>query len=365
MAPSAVARAPRKLGRRPVLDGMRGIAVLLVIMMHTGLLANGYIGVDVFFGLSGFLITTLLMEEWDGTGSISFRRFYERRARRLLPALFLLVAAFALVYVIFNPFSGWSLGHRVATTLLFVNNWVAGLGHQNDLGVLNPTWSLAQEEQFYLLWPLVLWVLLRLRVRPLALVGFLVVTIVALVQAVPHVQHALPAYSVYYSPLDRGAELFLGCAAAVLWRHQLVPRALEWPLTGLLLLGGLVFILFDVDLPTRWTYLGAALVAVPLMLSLLGARDSLLARVIGCRPLRYIGTISYGLYLCNLLINNLLMHYVPGRSTYFYTPIVLVASILVAGASWKFVESRVLGRRRRVRPPRELIGIRAPQPEHV
>ena len=251
---------------------------------------------------------------------------------------------------IFNPFSGWSLGHRVATTLLFVNNWVAGLGHQNDLGVLNPTWSLAQEEQFYLLWPLVLWVLLRMRVRPLALVGFLVATIVALVQAVPHVQHALPAYSVYYSPLDRAAELFLGSAAAVLWRHRLVPRALEWPLTGLLLLGGFVFILFDVDLPTRWTYMGAALVAVPLMLSLLGARDSLLARLIGCRPLRYIGTISYGLYLCNLLINNLLMHYVPGRSAYFYTRIVLVASILVAGASWHLVESRVLGRRRRVRP---------------
>ena len=328
-----------------MLDGLRGIAVLLVVMMHTGLLANGYVGVDVFFGLSGFLITTLLYEEWEGTGKMSFKRFYERRARRLLPALGLLVAAFALVYVVFNPFEGWPLGRRVATTLLFINNWIAGLGHQNDLGVLNPTWSLAQEEQFYLLWPLVLWVMLRLRMRPAAVIGVLVLAIVALVQAVPHVEHALPAYSDYYSPLDRAAELFLGCAAAVLWRYRLIPRALHWQLTGWLLVGGFAFILFDVDLPTRWTYLGAVLVAVPLMLSLLGS-GGVLARVVASPPLRYLGKISYGLYLCNLLFNNLLMHYVPGRSAWFYTAVVLSASIAAAAASWHLVESRVLRRRR-------------------
>jgi peptidoglycan/LPS O-acetylase OafA/YrhL len=342
MAESAT--RPRSLGRRPVLDGIRGIAILLVMLMHTGLLANGYVGVDIFFGLSGFLITTMLYEEWEQTGTISFRRFYGRRAKRLLPALLLLVCAFSLLYVVFDPFQGWSLGHRVATTLLFVNNWVAGLGHQNDLGVLNPTWSLAQEEQFYLLWPLVLWMMLRLRLRPLVVLGFLALTIFALVQAVPHVEHALPAYSEYYSPLDRGAELLLGCVAAVLWRNRLVPRPLEWRVSAWILFGGFALILFDQRLPTRWTYLGAVIVSVPLILSLLGGHNSLLARVISCRPLRYIGTISYGLYLCNLLINNLLMHYVPGRSPYFYTPIVLASSIVVAGASWRWVESRALGR---------------------
>ncbi len=329
-----------------MLDGLRGLAVLLVVMMHTGLLANGYIGVDVFFGLSGFLITTLLYEEWEGTGKVSFKRFYERRARRLLPALGLLVAAFALVYIVLNPFQGWPLGRRVATTLLFVNNWVAGLGHQNDLGVLNPTWSLAQEEQFYLLWPLVLWAMLRLRMRPMAVIGVLVLAVVALVQAVPHLEQALPAYSDYYSPLDRAAELFIGCAAAVLWRYRLIPRALHWQLTGWLLLGGFAFILFDVDLPTRWTYLGAVLVAVPLMLSLLGSHGAL-ARVIASPPLRYVGKISYGLYLCNLLINNLVMHYVPGRSAWFYTAVVLTASTAAAAASWHLVESRMLRRRGR------------------
>src|SRR5215475_5717026 len=96
-------QAPRRLGYRPVLDGMRGIAVLLVMLMHTGVLDNGYVGVDVFFGLSGFLITSLLYEEWERNGQISFRRFYERRARRLLPALLLVVAIFAVFYLASEP----------------------------------------------------------------------------------------------------------------------------------------------------------------------------------------------------------------------------------------------------------------------
>ena len=98
--------APRRLGYRPVLDGVRGAAVLLVMLMHTGVLANGYVGVDIFFGLSGFLITTLLCEEWERTGQLSFRRFYERRARRLLPALLLVVGIFAAFYLAAAPFSG-------------------------------------------------------------------------------------------------------------------------------------------------------------------------------------------------------------------------------------------------------------------
>src|ERR1700739_5015033 len=78
--------SPRRLGRRPVLDWLRGVAILLVMLMHTSVLPNGYVGVDLFFALSGFLITTLLYEEFDRAGRISFSRFYGRRARRLLPA---------------------------------------------------------------------------------------------------------------------------------------------------------------------------------------------------------------------------------------------------------------------------------------
>jgi peptidoglycan/LPS O-acetylase OafA/YrhL len=343
------ASEPRSLGRQPVLDGMRGIAILLVMLMHAAVLGNGYIGVDVFFGLSGFLITQLLCEEWERTGGISFRDFYERRARRLLPALCLLLGAFALLYVAFHPFTGWPLLDRVLPSLLFVNNWVVGLGHQHGLGALAPTWSLAQEEQFYLVWPIVLWLLLRSRLKPSAMLAVLLVVIVVLLQAVPHVEQAVPSYSPYFSPIDRSAELLIGCAGAVAWRYRFVPRALEWRPTGWLLAAGLVLLLTNHSLPLRWIYLGAVLVAVPLMINLLGAAEGLLARAVACRPLRYVGKISYGLYLCNLLVHNLLVHYLPGHSTLFYAPIVMTISFAVSSASWYLVESRVIaaGRGRR------------------
>jgi peptidoglycan/LPS O-acetylase OafA/YrhL len=343
-----VVDTPRRLGRRPALDGFRGVAVLLVMATHTGLLANGYIGVDIFFALSGFLITTLLWDEWAHTGGISFRRFYERRARRLLPGLLLLVAAFTLVALLLgDPFEdGWSLTKRVTTTLLFANNWVTAFGHQRALGPLAPTWSLAQEEQFYLIWPLGLWALLRLRVRPLFVVGLLVLMVFALLQAVPHVRHALPAYSDYFSPLDRTAELLFGCIAAVMWQSRSVPRPLEWRVTTWALLCGLGFLLINPGIPRRWVFLGAAILATPLILNLLAGRGTLLERLLTTRVLRYTGTISYGLYLCHLFIHHLLTHYIPGRSPSFYAPIAIAVSFVVAGASWHLVESRVLQKRR-------------------
>ena len=150
---------PRRLGHRPVLDGLRGVAVLLVVAVHVGLLDSGDIGVDVFFPLSGFLITALLYEEWERHGALSVRRFYARRARRLLPALTMLVVAFAALARLVHTFSATlPKGTLAASTLLFANNWVATLSpaHGRALGPLSPTWSLAQEGQFYLLWPAVL-----------------------------------------------------------------------------------------------------------------------------------------------------------------------------------------------------------------
>jgi peptidoglycan/LPS O-acetylase OafA/YrhL len=343
--------SPRRLGRRPALDGFRGLAVLLVMATHTGLLANGYIGVDIFFALSGFLITTMLWEEWGRTGEISFRRFYGRRARRLLPGLLLLVSAFALVAILLgDPFEdGWSLTRRVTTTLLFANNWVTALGHQKALGPLAPTWSLAQEEQFYLLWPLALWVLLRLRVKPWFVVGLLVLMVFTLLQAVPHVRHALPAYSDYFSPLDRTAELLFGCIAAVVWQTRWVPRPLEWRVTAWALSVGIAFLLFNPGMPRRWVYLGTALLSAPLILNMLAERGTLLERLLSTRALRYTGTISYGLYLCHLFIHHLLTHYVPGRSPYFYAPLAIGVSFVVAAASWHLVEVRILTSRRRLR----------------
>src|SRR6201996_5931902 len=120
--------SPRRLGRRPVLDGLRGVAILLVMLTHTSVLPNGYVGVDLFFALSGFLITTLLYEEWERHDRISLKRFYERRARRLLPALGVLLVLAIVVDSACYSMTGWSLGKKALLSLLFVNNWVAASG---------------------------------------------------------------------------------------------------------------------------------------------------------------------------------------------------------------------------------------------
>jgi peptidoglycan/LPS O-acetylase OafA/YrhL len=356
--------APRRLGYRPVLDGVRGAAVLLVMLMHTGVLDNGYVGVDIFFGLSGFLITTLLCEEWERTGQLSFRRFYERRARRLLPALLLVVGIFAAFYLAAAPFIGWPLGSRVTTTLLFVNNWVAGFGDSGKLGALAPTWSLAQEEQFYLIWPLMLAVLLYRRLPPAAVLGILLATIAGLLALAPLVEQHVHSYDLYFSPLDRGAELLLGCAGAVAWRNRLLTLPARWRVPpdrvrrrfghrfewgSLLCLGlagafaALLFASHHHRAQTRDIYLAANALAVSLIIALLDAPECLLAKLIGSRPLRHVGRISYCLYLCHLLIHNLLQHYFPGLSLHLCALLTFAVSFAIAGASWRLLEARVLG----------------------
>lgn len=352
--------APRHLGHRPVLDGLRGIAILLVMLMHTQLLPNGYMGVDVFFGLSGFLITTLLVEEWEKHGGISLKRFYGRRARRLLPALAVILVACVIVNATLYTLAGWPLRTKLLTTSLFVNNWMVTLDHAR-LGSLTPTWSLAQEEQFYLLWPLLLLVLLRLRVDARAICALLALMVVALLYAEPHILPGLTSHVSYYSPFDRASELMFGALGAVVWHWRLIPSPLEWagrirrlrPLASALercwrtpvcwaLVFAFVWLMFNQRLLERTIYLGAAAITVPLIINLLSAPEGLLARAISCPPLRFIGRISYSLYLYHLLVRNVLYHYHPDQPVYLSATITFAVSIALATLSWHLLESRVL-----------------------
>jgi peptidoglycan/LPS O-acetylase OafA/YrhL len=352
---------PRRLGHRRVLDGLRALAVMLVIGIHVGVLAAGYIGVDVFLPLSGFLITALLYEEWERTGSISLRRFYQRRVRRLLPALLLLVCAFAIVMIGLKPFSGqWPLGTLVATTLLLVNNWVTTLApsHGSALGALSPTWSLAQEAQFYLLWPPVLWALIRLRVCPRRMMATLAVAIVAMLAIGSLAQHVFSGYNPYTSPFDRGAELLLGALAAIVWRERLVPAPLRSPIAGPILTAGFIFLLATGKPSVPQWYLTAAALGAMLIVNLLSDAERaaasgrlrravacpqrLIARGLAARPLVYTGRVSYGIYLFHVPIYYLLWTYAPVGSQYLYLPIVFALSLSAAGLSWKLLESPVL-----------------------
>ncbi len=184
----------------PALNGLRALAVLGVMAYHLqlGWASGGYLGVDLFFVLSGFLISTLLLEEWLATGAVSLANFWGRRAKRLLPALFLVVAALG-VYLVVNAHLGGpganglvdlsALRGDALATLLYVGNWHAIYAHQSYFAQfstpspLQHTWSLAIEEQFYLVWPPALLLLVRSARRSWRQVGTLVVTGVGLLSA--------------------------------------------------------------------------------------------------------------------------------------------------------------------------------------
>jgi peptidoglycan/LPS O-acetylase OafA/YrhL len=150
-----VSRQPSQpLGRRLELDGVRGVAIVMVVAHHAGLCPGGYLAVDVFFTLSGFLITTLLLEEWSAFGSIDFKRFYIRRALRLLPLMYAFVAC-VTAYVGLRSFEQpWPAGFfaACASSVLYYSNWLKALSPELLFG-LGITWSLSVEEQYYMLWP--------------------------------------------------------------------------------------------------------------------------------------------------------------------------------------------------------------------
>ena len=148
------------LGYRPALDGLRAVSIVAVLAHHSHWLPGGYLGVDVFFTLSGFLITALLTEEFARIGTISLRLFYARRVLRLLPALLVLlvVCAGSLLATVAAEYGPLVL-HEAAAVLFYVANWAWVI--DLPLGVFSHTWSLGIEEQFYLLWPCVLLVMLR------------------------------------------------------------------------------------------------------------------------------------------------------------------------------------------------------------
>src|SRR5215218_2224965 len=149
----------------PGLDGLRAFAVIAVLLYHAGIswLPGGFLGVEVFFVLSGYLITALLLAEWRTKGSVDVKAFWMRRARRLLPALYLLIVATLAYAVVFLPGEVAGLRNDALAAFGYVTNWYLVLGHESYFeavgrpSLLKHLWSLAVEEQFYLVWPLVFW----------------------------------------------------------------------------------------------------------------------------------------------------------------------------------------------------------------
>jgi peptidoglycan/LPS O-acetylase OafA/YrhL len=325
--PEPVFSSPIDGTRVVPLDGMRAFAVVAVILYHAdpGWAAGGYFGVDVFFVLSGYLITTLLLGEWLGSGGVALRAFWGRRARRLLPALFVMLAAVGAVSVLFPKVLGSPglLGDTLST-VGYVANWHFIAAHTNYFSTLvNPsplqhTWTLAIEEQFYLIWPLVLLVLVgalrrgrpagsdrRSRLVVVAGVALVGAVASALVMAALTPVGAASVNRAYYGSDTRAQGLLVGAALAAvcLWWGP-VRTALGRHLLGLAGVVGAVGIVVMwrvVPESSALTFHGGfALLAVATAGVI--ACVTLLARhpvagILSVRPLPYLGKISYGMYL--------------------------------------------------------------------
>ncbi len=302
----------------PAIDGLRALAVSAVFAYHAGIgwARGGFLGVDVFFVISGYLITALLLTDYRRTGRLRLLRFWRRRARRLLPALFLVLVGVSVAVPLLASDQGYRLRADVLAALGYVSNWRLIFEHQSyfqSLGrppLLQHLWSLAVEEQFYLLWPLVLALLLRWR-EPRRLVGPILglAAASAVLMAVLHDPTGDPS-RVYYGTDTRVAGILVGAALACIpirWKKTAAATG-RLPLAGRValevaggaVLWGLWLCLSRVDqfdpLLYRGGFLGAAVLAAAAIVVATHPR-SWVAAGLGCRPLVWLGKRSYAVYL--------------------------------------------------------------------
>ncbi|HMM48720.1 MAG TPA: acyltransferase family protein [Miltoncostaeaceae bacterium] len=306
----------RRSGRIPFrtdIEGLRGIATITVVAYHAGVpfLSGGYIGLDIFFVMSGFLITALLVREVDATGTIALREFFARRIRRLLPAAvtvlgFILVAAGVLM----APLGRARVAGDVLAANLYVVNWRFAEQQTDYLSAglsaspVQHFWSLSAEEQFYLVWPLLMLAgvmgAVRLHVAPRVVVGLLL-GLLALMLFVHSVHHTrTSAGAAYFSTLARGWEFAIGAGLALIpTSHLRIPRPVA---SALVCVGGaaLVWTALTFDETTRFPGPGALIpcaASAAIIAAGIHHPDTLPARLLTVRPARWVGRISYSWYL--------------------------------------------------------------------
>lgn len=346
----------------PALDGLRAFAVLAVIFYHMGLnwAPGGLMGVTVFFVISGYLINGLLVAEHERTGRISLKGFWMRRVRRLLPAILLSVVGIAALCTLFNPVLLDKMRPDIVPSLLFYNNWwqiFRNVSYFEAAGSPSPLthfWSLSIEEQFYVVWPLLLLLLYRLGARKQTIGRVALVLAVAsgVAMALLYDPQGDPS-RVYYGTDTRAMSLLLGVWLSIAWPSAAFDeRAAEAnrPSLGLNLAGiaacaGLVVVIVATNGFSNFPYYsGIALTSVlsALMIIVLVVPGTWLAKLFGLRPIAWIGKISYSMYLWHFPIILLTTDVNSATATpWWMHAIQLVLTIAAAALSYYFVEDPI------------------------
>jgi peptidoglycan/LPS O-acetylase OafA/YrhL len=364
-----------RLGRIPALDGVRALGIVLVLFFHGGFswAGGGFFGVDVFFVLSGFLITGLLVSEYRQNAGIGLARFWGHRVRRLVPALLVMLVGIALYGYFLAPSDtlGQLRGDALAT-LFYVNNWHQISGSQGYFAALNTprpllhTWSLSIEEQFYLVWPLLVLGILRwsrsLRTLLVVTVAGAVASAVAMAVVYGNGSGESRAY---YGTDTRAQALLIGAALAIVLAHPL-PRRRTGPVpttslirsfalsrtarlglagVGVVGLAAVLVLSTADDSTTAWIYRGGftlvALATAAIIACVALVPDGSLSRALSLRPVRYVGAISYGLYLYHWPIFVVVDHARTGLVGWPLFVVRVALSFAVAVASFHFLEMPV------------------------
>lgn len=348
----------------PALDGLRALAVLVVIAyhMHLGWAPGGLLGVTMFFVLSGYLITGLLLKEYDDSGTISLSNFWLRRVRRIIPAVVFAVLGTALLCTIFNHALLTKMRPDVLPTLFFFNNWwqiFHNVSYFEALGSPSPLthyWSLSIEEQFYLIWPVALLICMKAGVKRTTMQKGIIVLIVlsALEMILLFDPHADPS-RVYYGTDTRAFSLLIGALLAFIWPHQkLTVRAgnrmtptgrLVFNIVGVLAVVGLLVMVVVTNGFEPFIYRGGLLLCsllTAIAIAVLVHPISWISKVFELPPFVWIGKWSYSMYLWHFPIILLLTPTnMQGGTPWWLCLIELALVIGISAFSYFFVENPI------------------------
>ena len=324
---------------RAEIDGLRAIAVLPVILFHAGfdLFSGGFVGVDVFFVISGYLITTIILDDLE-KNRFSLLNFYERRARRILPALyFMIIISIILGWFILTPYFYRDLFQTMFATSLFNSNYLIYLksGYFARIAELKPflhTWSLSVEEQYYLIFPLILMFFWRLG-RFISLSLFIIIFLSSFIFCLSGFIH--PNANFLLLP-SRAWELLAGGIVAILIKKK------NFSSNNFLATLGFVAIIFSVFYFNKGTPFPSYYTLIPVLgtmaIIVFATSETMIGQILRFKTITGLGLISYSLYLWHQPVFSFLKHLLFSKPTFLHNFLAMFLIFFISFFSWRFVE---------------------------
>ncbi|MBC2313741.1 acetyltransferase [Listeria welshimeri] len=344
----------------PSIDGLRALAVIAVIAYHLNFswAKGGFIGVDIFFVLSGYLITNILLTQWEKNQTLQLKQFWLRRFRRLIPAAYVMIVVVVIFSVLFHSEILKNLRGDAIASFFYVSNWwfiFHNVSYFDSFGMPSPLknlWSLAIEEQFYLIWPVFLLVFLRWVKNPKLLLKIVIGLglLSAIWMTILYVPGTDPS-RVYYGTDTRLFDLLSGCALAFVWPFNRLSPNIPKRSKAALNIAGTISILFFflitalVSEYQPFLYRGGLLfVAImgAVMIATIAHPASYLSKIFSFKPLRWIGTRSYGIYLWHYPIITLTTPVLEiGQPSIWRSILQVAATFIIAELSFRYIETPI------------------------